>query len=112
MNLALMWTLQDDRIEPIDYTFSSLTSGTLCFSSIGHFAASQHMLNGLVSAGVIHDGSNLSNHSPIYTKFDLGNIELKMKEFMAQSKISWNNASVLAKDNFKKFSMRSLRILS
>ena len=107
-----MWTLQDDRIEPIDYTFSSLTSGTLCFSSIGHFAASQHMLNGLVSAGVIHDGSNLSNHSPIYTKFDLGNIKLKIKEFMAQSKISWNNASVLAKDNFKKFSMRSLRILS
>ena len=99
--LALLWNLDDERIEPVDFTFCHLSAGILSSSIIDHFAVNQHMLNGLVSAGVIHDGSNLSPHSPIYAKFDVGNMELKLNEVITQNRISWENASSLAKDNFK-----------
>ena len=35
-------------------------------------ALGQQMLSCLVSAGVIHDSLNLSNHSPIYIKLEVG----------------------------------------
>ena len=59
------------------------------------------MLDGLISAGVIHDGSNVSNHSPIYAKFDVVKMDLQTQSYTNSSKINWGLASEEAKSRFK-----------
>ena len=52
-------------------------------------------------AGVIHSGENLSNHSAIYLKVSLGDIELSMEEPSREKQVSWQKASDDAKEGFK-----------
>ena len=61
-NLISLWSHEDPRIEEVDFTFSKILNDAMVYSTIDHFALSDRMLNGLKSAGVIHDGSNLSQH--------------------------------------------------
>ena len=70
-------------------------------STIDHIAASPRMLSGLISAGVVHDGSNLSNHSPIYAKFEVGKMDLRTQEYVDKSHVLWGMASEEAKNTFK-----------
>ena len=100
-NLQILWSHEDERIEPVDFTFCNASSEPITFSTIDHFAVSQRMLNGLVSAGVIHDGSNLLNHSPIYVKFEVAKIDIKTQDYSTSSKVAWGLASEEAKKLFK-----------
>ena len=59
------------------------------------------MTEGLVSAGVLHDGSNLSYHSPIYAKFYIGAIDLQLEQNVNTSQVSWLKSDEQAKINFK-----------
>ena len=77
IKLNALWTLTDQRIENVDFTFCNASSDPIAFSTIDHFATSDRMLDGLLSAGVLHDGTNLSNHSAIYIKFETGRMDLK-----------------------------------
>ena len=49
----------------------------------------------------MHSGDNLSNHSAIYMKVSLGDIELSMEQPKREKMVSWDKASDDAKDNFK-----------
>ena len=64
----------------IDYTFMSTANGTKSVSTIDHFACSRRILNIISEAGVIHSGANSSNHSPIFVKLDIGNLDLKTEK--------------------------------
>ena len=77
------------------------------FSTIDHFAASQSMLSCLESAGVLHDGANMSNHLPIYSEFDIGVLNLQMEQQKSDRKVSWCKADSHAKENFNKLDYRS-----
>ena len=100
-NLTLFWTCNNDKISPVDYTFINTSYDPIAYSTLDHFAASQSMLEGLTEAGVIHDGSNPSNHSPIFAKFEVGKIEVQSNTQIKCDRVCWENATNEAKDNFK-----------
>ena len=100
-NLQVLWSLDDDRIEPVDYTFINTSIETTACSTIDHFVVSPRMVNGLLSAGVVHDSSNVSNHSPIYAKFEVGKMDLKTYEYTDRRKVLWGIASDEAKSTFR-----------
>ena len=81
----------------VDYTFSSHANGRNAFSTIDHFACSRRLLPVIVEAGVIVDGGNPSNHSAIYAKLDVGQIDLKMEEIKAEKRVDWDKATDEAK---------------
>ena len=101
-NLKILWSQDNERIEPVDFTFMNTTCEPFAFSTIDHFILSPRMLNGLVSAGVIHDGSNLSNHSPIHVTFEVGKIDLRIHNYVPRTKVLWEAASGEAKHTFKR----------
>ena len=70
------------------------------------------MLNGLVSAGVLHDGTNLSYHSPLYAEFDIGAVNLNMDHIPRSSHVSWTKADSLARNAFKDIFEEKLRDVS
>ena len=100
-NLQVLWSLDDDRIEPVDYTFINTSIETTACSTIDPFVVSPRMVNGLLSAGVVHDTSNVSNHSPIYAKFEVGKMDLKTYEYTDRRKVLWGLASDEAKSTFR-----------
>ena len=87
ISLLCLWSCSDSRIDDVDYTYCNASSEPPSFSTIDHFAISENMLDGLVSAGVIHDGLNLSNHSPIYAKFNVGALNFKLAKTVPRSKV-------------------------
>ena len=100
-HLIPLWSTSDTRVEQVDFTFNNPSCDNGGFSTIDHIAVNPHMTEGLISAGVLHDGSNLSYHSPIYAKFDIGAIDVKLEQNCKGSHVSWLNANEQAKANFK-----------
>ena len=43
----------------------------------------------------------MSNHSPIYSEFDIGVLNLQMEQQKAEHKVSWCKADSQAKENFR-----------
>ena len=105
LGLVLLWQNTDNNphhwIQPVDYTYLSVSNNVASCSTIDHFGASHRMYTAVKEAGVIHSGENLSNHSAIYLKIRLGDIELSMDEPRKERMVSWQRASDDDKDNFK-----------
>jgi hypothetical protein len=55
----------------------------------------------MTQAGVIHSGENLSNHSAIYVKINVGQLDLKLEENTPQIRTCWAKANEEAKENFQ-----------
>ena len=66
-----------------------------------HIIVNERMIGSLLSAGVLHEGSNLSYHSPIYAKFDISGLNVKLEQNIESCQISWSKADQLDKENFK-----------
>ena len=58
-NLKSLWTLEDSRVEDVDFTFSKIVNDSVFFSTIDHFALNDGLLKTVLDAGVIHSGENL-----------------------------------------------------
>ena len=69
------------------------------------------MLDGLISAGVLHDGANLSNHSAIYVKFEVGKMNLRIAKNHTKKQVSWNSATDEAKNDFKQVLENKLKLI-
>jgi len=71
--ISLINFLPDESLfEPaneIDYSFDSMATDDRSF--IDHFFLSSNLDNSVLSYGVSHDGSNLSDHSPIFVKLNI-----------------------------------------
>ena len=78
-NIKIFWENPDDTkghlIQKIDFTFQFSNDQETFPSIIDHFAGNQNVYNAAKEAGVLHSGDNPSNHSPIYLKVKLGEID-------------------------------------
>lgn len=75
----------------------STANGTVAFSTIDHFACSRRLFPAITEAGVTHSGTNTSNHSAIYAKLAVGNIDLSAEKIEASKRIDWSKATEEAK---------------
>ena len=93
LNLTILWQNPCDNINYIDYTYNCVMDKKISFSTIDHFASSSRLFQSITEADVIHSGLNFSNHSPIFVKFNCGNLNLKMETVNIPCKVSWAKAT-------------------
>ena len=70
-------------------------------SIIDHFCLSPNLFQLVIEADLIHDSQNLSNHSPIFMKIDLGNVNIHHVEPVQAKTVNWAKASDEAKQNYQ-----------
>ena len=102
-SLKLLWENSDlvDCDVDVDFTFMSTANGTNSISTIDHFACSSRIFNIISEAGVIHSSANTSNHSPIFVKLDIGNLDLKTEKSEVPRHVEWSAATNTAKAEYK-----------
>ena len=106
LGLPILWANPDNdpqcSIELVDYTTHLHTvRDTHAYSVIDHFAMSPQVYDAVSEAGVLHDGSNLSNHSPIYVKLNVGEFDMKLEAISSEARSSWSKANEDAKLHYK-----------
>ena len=69
LGLTILWEYPDTdpvhKIESVDYTHLQISRDVPAYSVIDHFVMSLQVYKVVYEAGVIHSGSNPSNHSAI-----------------------------------------------
>ena len=106
-NLGLLVTWQNPdndpqhHIETVDYTHCSITRGVASYSTIDHFGASQRVFNAISEAGVIHSGENTSNHSAIFAKVNVDDLDLTLEVPRLPPRVSWDRANTDAQDKYR-----------
>ena len=85
----------------VDYTYFSAANGFPSYSIIDHFVCDKNMFKVIKEAGVIHDSQNLSNHSAIFCKLQMSNLEVNHTENSHVDKVSWERANKDARSMFK-----------
>ena len=98
LSLNLLW--QQPGIN-VDFTYCCTQNENTYFSTIDHFAVSTGLLGAVNDAGVVHTGENLSNHSAIYVKIDVGRLDIRLEKSAAEKRSSWVKASYDAKELYK-----------
>ena len=90
LNLVSLWNHHE-----VSHTFEQFCrNGRVSHSTVDHFVLSPRLLPLVVDCGVIHRGDNLSVHSPIWLKVQVGAPPLKKKvSASSQKKPSWSRAT-------------------
>ena len=105
LKFLIFWetTSEDDdhNIEAVDYTYEQVNNGETFTSTIDHFVGNAALFNKVVEAGVIHSGENPSNHSPIFTKIDLGDVDISMEKSEGSRRVNWSKSSSEARNRYK-----------
>jgi hypothetical protein len=105
MGLTVVWQNPDSNpqhlIEHIDFTHCSVVRGIASYSTIDHFVTSQRVYSVISEAGVIHSGENTSNHSAIYAKLRVGELDFSLETPSPTPRVSWNKANTDAQDKYK-----------
>ena len=116
MGLTIMWEHPREDppslIQHVDYTHLSLVRNVPAYSTIDHFAVSPQVYQDVSEAGVIHCGGNPSNHSPIYLKLSVGDLDLELESPQAESKISWDRATEDARLHYQHQLASKLEVIS
>ena len=87
MGLMTLWSQRQ-----VDYTH--IHTDYKSTSTVDHFVLSPRLLPLVLDSGVIHRGDNLSRHSPIWVKLDLGSLPLRKEPTgLIPRKPSWPKAS-------------------
>ena len=96
--LVILWESAADnqKIQHIDYTHINVANQVPAFSTIDHFAASQRVLQSVEEAGVIHSGLNPSNHSAIFAKLQVGELNVDVENIKTEKRVNWAKASDIA----------------
>ena len=105
LHLITLWQNVDNNpnhlINTVDYTYLKAVNGIISTSTLDHFCLSPNLYNAVKEAGVLHDADNLSNHSPIYLKINLGDVNFQHYEPVSERMVNWSNATEDAKLNYK-----------
>lgn len=105
LGLTIMWEESDNNpdhfIQHVDYTYLHTVNNTPFYSTIDHFAASPQVYKVVNEAGVIHNGGNPSNHSAIYAKLNVGDLNLQVETLSSEKRSSWSKANEDAKLHFR-----------
>ena len=103
-NIKIFWENPDDTkghlIQKIDFTFQFSNDQETFSSIIDHFAGNQNVYNAAKEAGVLHSGDNPSNHSPIYLKVKLGEIDFATEKPSGEKRVNWGKSSKEAREHF------------
>ena len=77
---------------PVDFTH--VHTDFVSTSTIDHFLVNERLIDCIEDAGALHLGDNLSRHSPIMIKVNIGNIPAKQAQNQAkvQRKPAWYKA--------------------
>ena len=114
--LLIVWQHPVDEpghsIASVDYTYCSTARGQASYSTLDHFVTSQRLYSAISDAGVIHSGDNPSNHSPIFLKVKVGELDLSMELPSAPTRIQWSKANSDAKTKYKTCLSEKLRALA
>ena len=95
---------------PVSYTHihTNLTST----STLDHFVVNRRLLSLVVDAGVMHLGDNLSRHSPIMLKLDIGSIPVqKRTKSVVPRRPAWYKAEQSDKDDYTRSVSEKLSLL-
>ena len=102
MNFLIFWENTDQSdghlIQDVDYTHHQIYNGESFLSTIDHFVSNDALYNKVVEAGVIHTGENPSNHSPIFVKLVLDNIDDSNEKVQIKKRVEWNKSTTDAKE--------------
>lgn len=103
--LEVFWTNpynpDNPNISEVRYTYSNTVNNVTHSSIIDHFIGNSTLYNSVVDADVIHSVDNHSNHSPIYTKFNVNELNIQVEELDYSPKPNWKKAGPLERDQFK-----------
>ena len=102
----------DHLIHSVDYTYLNLANGVISTSILDHFCVSQSIFNAIKEAGVTHSSENLSNHSAVFMKIGLCNIDNQVETVLNEKRVSWAKASDDAKEIFKELLTNKLDSIS
>ena len=70
------------------------------FSTIDHFIGNNKVFEAVREASVINSGENLSNHSPIYCKLRVGDLNKGLEIQTKSSKPNWNKSTNGQQEDF------------
>ena len=89
----------------------SASDNNMSTSIIDHFAGNSRVLNSVAEGGVFHHAENTSNHSPIFVKLDVGNLQVSVESCKSSPRTSWSKASDEAKSKYRDAVATKLRCL-
>ena len=101
--LVIFWEnqVENENIRNIDYTHINIANRVPALSTIDDFVGSQRVFESIAEAGVVHSGMNTSNHSAIFTKLRVGDLNLEMESIKGEKRANWAKATDAAKENYK-----------
>ena len=67
----------------------------------GHFVTSQRVYSAISEAGVINSGENPSNHSAIFTKLNVEELDLTLEAHAPPVRVQWGKANSDAQSKYK-----------
>ena len=102
-SLIIFWEncLENANINTVDYTHINTANSIPALSTIDHFASSRKVFQSIAEAGVLHSGINSSNHSAIYTKLLVGELNLEVENIKSEKRVNWAKATDIAIDKYK-----------
>jgi len=109
IGLSIFWNNNNNNnIATVDYTHTNINNGVSYFSTIDHFAANPRTVKAVTEANVIHSGSNLSDHSPIYCKINVGQLDAKIEKEVLRKVPSYKRANFDERELFKQSTKHNL----
>ena len=104
INFFIYWENTDGApghvIHPVDFTHQQFNNRQRSISIIDHFVSNATLFNSVKEAGVVHYGENPSNHSPIYARFQFGDIDISKEKAIRNKRVNWVKSSKNAKSNY------------
>ena len=104
LGITVFWSHPDNDpnhlIQNVDYTHSSVRNNVITSSTVDHFIGSNMVYECVKEAGVIHSADNFSDHSPIYAKLNIGELDRTLEAQTYRSFPSWKKATNDDKVNF------------
>ena len=105
LGLLVLWQNPDSdpnhAIARVDYTHCSTVQGAVSMSILDHFVTSQRVYNAISEAGVLHSGDNPSNHSAIFVKLKVEELDMSLESQCPPVRIQWDKATSDAHAKFK-----------
>ena len=116
LGLTIMWENPDmdpdHMVQQVDYTHLHTVKDSSHYSTIDHFAVSPQVYQVVSEAGVLHCGSNPSNHSAIFAKVKVRDLDLELETSIPEKRSSWSKASEDAKSYFQELLVEKLDKIS
>ena len=101
LNFKIFFETTSEVISPVDYTHMFLSENVTSFSTIDHFVGNQNVIGAVMEAGVAYFPENLSNHSPIHVKLNVGHLCVSTEDAVSQKRTYCNKATEDEKEKFK-----------